>query len=279
MNDATFGTLSSDGRLVFAIEEPGPGQGSDSVRREVNINNFAIDYTSNRLAAYDIRTGKLKWQSGGDAEDFGVRLAETFFLGPPLPLMGQLYVLAEMKGEIRLLVLDAASGNLSWSQQLLAVMEQNSQQIPPIRRMSGISPSYADGILVCPTSTGALVAVELATRSLLWGYRYARDMQSDQMERMPIAVYGDAGLSANRAVDASVCIADGRVLVTPVDSDSLHCLNLIDGELRWKYKRQDDMYTACVYQGKVVLAGTASGAGYSPGRRESGLGGQGNFPA
>ncbi len=169
--------------------------------------------------------------------------------------MGQLYVLAEMKGEIRLLVLDAANGNLSWSQQLLAVMEQNSQQIPPIRRMSGISPSYADGILVCPTSTGALVAVELATRSLLWGYRYARDIQSDQMERMLISAYGDAGLPANRAVDASVCIADGRVLVTPIDSGSLHCLNLIDGELRWKYKRQDDMYTACVHQGKVVLAG------------------------
>jgi outer membrane protein assembly factor BamB/DNA-binding SARP family transcriptional activator len=255
LNDTTFGTLSSDGRLVFAIEELGSEQDMDSVRRGINFNNFTINKASNRLAAYDIRTGKLKWQSGGEAEDYGVRLADTFFLGPPLPLMGQLYVLAEMKGEIRLLVLDATNGNLSWSQQLLAVMEQNSQQIPPIRRMSGISPSYADGILVCPTSTGALVAVELATRSLLWGYRYARDMQSDQMERMPISVYGDAGLSANRAVDASVCIADGRVLVTPIDSDSLHCLNLIDGELRWKYKRQDDMYTACVHQGKVVLAG------------------------
>ncbi|MGA2799007.1 MAG: PQQ-binding-like beta-propeller repeat protein, partial [Thermoguttaceae bacterium] len=170
LNDATFGTLSSDGRLVFAIEDLGPEQGMDSVRRGINFNNFTTNKDSNRLAAYEIRTGKLKWQSGGNAEDFGVRLADTFFLGPPLPLMGQLYVLAETKGEIRLLVLDAANGNLSWSQQLLAVMEQNSQQGPPIRRMSGISPSYADGILVCPTSTGALVAVELATRSLLWGY-------------------------------------------------------------------------------------------------------------
>ena len=43
LNDATFGTLSSDGRLVFAIEELGPEQGMDSARRGININNFAIN--------------------------------------------------------------------------------------------------------------------------------------------------------------------------------------------------------------------------------------------
>jgi outer membrane protein assembly factor BamB len=256
LNDATFGTLSSDGRLVFAVEDPEPAQGMKSVRRVINFNNPVVAKASNRLAAYDIRTGKLKWQVGGDADDFAVRLPETFFLGPPLPLMGQLYVLAEMKGEIRLLALDAANGNLSWSQQLLAVMEQNIQQNTPVRRTSGISPSYAEGILVCPTSTGAVVAVELATRSLLWGYRYGHhDNQAEHLERMLIPAYGDAGLLTSHANDAGVCIADGLVLVTPIDSDSVHCLNLSDGELRWKYKCQDDMYLACVHQGKVVLAG------------------------
>ena len=249
---------------------------ANSVRRAINFNNMTVSKASNRLAAYDIRTGKLKWQLGGDAEDFGVRQPETYFLGPPLPLMGQLYVLAETKGEIRLLALDAANGNLSWSQQLLAVVEQNSQQIPPIRRMSGVSPSYADGILVCPTSSGALVAVELATRSLLWGYRYPRDYQADQVERMQIYNYGDAGF-ANRAIDASACIADGRVLVTPFDSDSLHCLNLVDGELQWKYKRQDDMYAACVLSRQSGNGGAASCAGRSTGRRQTGLGRPGRY--
>ncbi|MGD0518451.1 MAG: PQQ-binding-like beta-propeller repeat protein, partial [Thermoguttaceae bacterium] len=255
LNDAAFGTLSSDGRLVFAVEDPGPAQSMKSVRRVINFNNPAAASVSNRLAAYDIRTGKLKWQLGGDADDFAVRLPETFFLGPPLPLMGQLYVLAEMKGEIRLLALDAANGNLSWSQQLLAVMEQNIQQNTPIRRTSGISPSYAEGILVCPTSTGAVVAMELATRSLLWGYRYGHDNQTEHAERMLIPAYGDLGLLTSHTNDAGVCIADGRVLVTPIDSEAVHCLNLSNGEVRWKYKRQDDMYLACVHQGKVVLAG------------------------
>ena len=44
--------------------------------------------------------------------------SRTFFLGPPLPLMGQLYVLGEIKGEIRLLALEAPratfSGRSNW---------------------------------------------------------------------------------------------------------------------------------------------------------------------
>ncbi len=50
-----------------------------------------------------------------------LRMAGSFFLGPPLPLQSQLYVLAEdEKGEIRLLALDAATradgscGRSSW---------------------------------------------------------------------------------------------------------------------------------------------------------------------
>ena len=94
--------------------------------------------------------------------------AETFFLGPPLPLMGQLYALGETNGEIRLLALEADTGKLLWSQQLAAA-EQNVMADSQ-RRWAGASPSYADGVLVCPTAAGAVVGVDLATRSLVWGY-------------------------------------------------------------------------------------------------------------
>ena len=43
----------------------------------------------------------------------------------------------------------------------------------PQRRLAGVSPSYSDGVLVCPTASGAIIAVDLTTRSLLWGYRYS----------------------------------------------------------------------------------------------------------
>ena len=122
---------------------------------------------TNKLAAYDIHTGKLQWELGGQES---LRPSDTFFLGPPLPLRGQLYVMAEIKDEIRLLALDGATGKLLWSQQL-AMVESNITQ-DPVRRLAGVSPSYSDGVLICPTGAGCVVAVDLATRSLLWGYIY-----------------------------------------------------------------------------------------------------------
>ena len=127
----------------------------------------------NRLAAYDIRTGKLKWHMGGPAGQYALRQPETFFLGPPLPLMGQLYVLAETKGEMRLLALDAATRQPALVAAIGRGRATASLQ-DPVRRWAGVSPSYADGVLVCPTSAGAIVGVDLATRSLLWGYCYGQ---------------------------------------------------------------------------------------------------------
>ena len=79
---------------------------------------------SNRLSARSIRTGKLKWELGGPSGTRPLRQPDTFFLGPPLPLMGSLYVLAEQKEEVRLLALDPATGDLLWSQQLSAVEQE-----------------------------------------------------------------------------------------------------------------------------------------------------------
>lgn len=259
--DATYGKLSSDGRLVFSIEDLGVSTGARNVRHVI-INARRVQQPDgprpyNRLAAHDIQTGKLIWHVGGGSDDYDLPLAGTFFLGPPLPLMQQLYILAEVKGEIRLLALRAETGELLWSQQL-AVVEQSILQ-DPLRRMSGIAPSYADGVLVCPTSNGAVVAVQLATRSLLWGYQYASSESSHHRRIIAARVRGYQNPdAAARWEDSTVVLADGKVLATPVDSDELHCLNLIDGRLLWKQPRGTDLYLACVHRQHVVLVGQDS---------------------
>jgi len=255
--DATYGTLSSDGRLVFAIEDlrlennnpymssmffRGPRSGEEQGPKSYN-----------RLAAYDIHTGKLKWHLGGSPEEFGLPLAGTFFLGPPLPLMDQLFVIAEMKGEIRLIALEAQSGNQLWSQQLADVDRDILNDL--LRRLSGVSPSYADGILVCPTSNQSVVALELASRSLLWGYTYAPQSDANQ-QAMFFATHGMIDPNpAGRWTDSSIIITGGRVLTTPIESNEIHCLNLVDGKLLWKQARQEDLYLACEHQGQVILVG------------------------
>ncbi len=258
--DLTYGTLSSDGRLVFSVEDldiASNGGGASVIRIGGGIrvggiiNGEQTTALCNRLAAYDIRTGKLKWHIGGRAGPHALPLADAYFLGPPLPLQGQIYVLAEIKGEVRLIALDGTSGNQLWSQQLAVVEQGLAQDL--LRRGAGVSPSCNDGILVCPTATGAIVGVELANRSLLWGYRYnqGRNNRGNMMGIPPFV----GGINQQRWADGNVLIVDGRVLATPTESESLYCLNLIDGKELWKSPRRNDLYVACADRERVVLVG------------------------
>ena len=260
-NDATYGTLSSDGRFVFSIEDLNPFSGLISVTRgQPMLANQQAMRAYNRLAAHDIRTGKLVWELGGPSGEAALKLADTYFLGPPLPMAGQLYCLAEAAGEIQLLVLSARTGELEWSQQL-AMLERNILQ-DPLRASCGASPSYADGVMVCPTSAGAVIAVNLTTRSLLWGYRYPVTETYENNTRMMFVRRGGAVFQAGAQSanvdgwsDSSVTITEGRVILTPAESDEMFCLDLLDGSLIWKGDRQDGLYVASIHDKDVIVVG------------------------
>ncbi len=124
-------------------------------------------------------------------------MAGAFFLGPPLPLEGKLYAVAEFNGEIRLVVLDAKTGRLQWQQQL-AHVDNRTIIVDAGRRLTGATPSYDGGVLVCPTSAGAVVAVDVTMRSLLWGFQYVKPPGSE-----PAAVLWLRALQYARAEDRS----------------------------------------------------------------------------
>jgi len=259
--DATFGTLASDGRNVYSVEDldirsPAQMQGVRVIAFNGGVQDPSTSNDHNRLTAHDIRTGKLVWEVGG-SKAAELQLAGTFFLGPPLPLDGLLYVLAESRGEIRLLVLNPKDGRPEWSQTLYDVERPVLQD--PYRPLAGVSPSYSDGVLVCPTAAGAVVAVDLTSRSLLWGYRYQSTIgagQNAMMRRIQMQQGGMASqANTERWADSLATIADGRVILTPVDSDEIHCVNLVDGSLAWKKKRNNGLYVGGIYEGKVIVVG------------------------
>lgn len=274
-SDLVGNTLSSDGQRVFAVEnisdDAGNTQANDGVifgrggrlfirgRVFINgrMNNDKTPMLCNRLAAYDL-SGRLRWRIGGPSDARSSRLTDMFFLGPPLPLMGQLFALAEKNGEIRLLVLDAATGETLWTQQL-SLAEPNILQ-DPMRQFVGASPSCADGILVCPTSAGAVVALDLATHSLLWGYSYDRDQNQNPYQMAMIInqfnrIMDDESAQPSHWLDGSITICEGRVLLTPVESNWIFCLRLSDGKLLWKTSRNADWYVAGANRDHVVLVG------------------------
>jgi outer membrane protein assembly factor BamB len=54
-------------------------------------------------------------------------------------------------------------------------------------------------------------------------------------------------------------VADGKMVFTPPDAPSIHCLNLTDGALLWSRKKNDDeVYLAGVHGGKVLIVGAKS---------------------
>jgi outer membrane protein assembly factor BamB/tetratricopeptide (TPR) repeat protein len=279
-DDSAFGMLSSDGRMVFGVEDLSFGFRPDYQRLVVMPDGRrrldpAVEKNYNLLVAYDVQTGKVCWEIGGPPEPNPAQQEETFFLGPPLPLGGRLYAVADVKEETRLLELDASSGRLL-SFLTLAAREKNPQsrqfmfmpwglpEIVPARSAS--SPSYADGVLVCRTSDDQFVGVNLTTRSVQWIYEAAQ--QEEESQTGMINVFGNpwmrraieamAAERDGRWADASVTIAEGRILLTPPESGRLICLDLADGHLHWSIPRRDGLYVACVYDGRVLVVGRGS---------------------
>ena len=150
-------------------------------------------------------------------------------------------------------MLDAASGKLDWSQPLATV--ETPVALDSFRRLHGATPSFADGVMVCPTSAGAVVAVDVANRSLLWGYQYPRNQAMNlNLARRTGEVTDPFG--TNRWRDGSAIVASGRVVVTPADSDQLHCINLVDGKEAWKpVPRGDNLFVGGVHGGTVLVVG------------------------
>jgi outer membrane protein assembly factor BamB len=269
-DNTIYGTLASDGDYVFCVDdaylrERTSAAEVDNVEQgHIRHFNFAnrpfplqpAQQATNELRAYEIASqGKLMWVSEEEPA-----LAGCFFLGPPLPVGASLYVLAETKGEIRLFVLNPRTGALEWSQQLV-VVEPNVLE-DHLRRLSGATPSFSDGILVCPTSAGAVVALDLTTRSLLWGFQYPKAVDANlPMNRMfqfrfqQIPQVNDPS-DNDRWADGSVTLAEGHAIFTPVESSEICCVALTDGKLKWQKPREDGLYVACVHEGKVIVVGS-----------------------
>ncbi len=253
-----------------------------------------------RLSAVDLRTGRINWDLGrvnipepysdnaapppptplteeeADRTTDAYRLCvDAIFLSAPLPLNGKLYVLIEQGGVIRLLCLDprnlvAVPGQtrkptLLWSQKL----GQPNNPLPKdsVRRYQGTTLAAGEGILICPTNSGAVVAVDIMSRSLLWAHAY-RFEKSDMHVTRP--TFGPDGrpilpiqLPEGRWRAGGPHISNGRVILTAYDSNKLECLDLRTGKVLWKTNREaNDLYVGGIVNDRVVVVGKNQVRGY-----------------
>ncbi len=166
------GTLSCDGRYVYQLEDlplppnpnflqmtmPGAKPMFGPLRNLVKFN---------RLRAIDLFTGEVAWEQG---EAGAGELTQGYFLGPPLPTGGHLYVAME-KGADFWLVCLSTDGKFVRRQKLAGLLRFPLANDLP-RRLQGVHLTQDAGILVCATGAGVIVGVDCLTLNLLWAHVY-----------------------------------------------------------------------------------------------------------
>jgi outer membrane protein assembly factor BamB len=274
--NSVVGTLSADEERVYAIDDLAvpPFQNTYHARgRPVSVAEHTFPprlheaARHSQLVAVNLKSGKLVWERGGNgSRSQRDELYPCYFLGPPLPIAGRLYLLIEKEQELRFACLDAAHGNLLWDLPLGLVPRR--LLVDPARRVHAVHPAYSEGILLCPSNAGYLVAIDPVGRSFLWAYAYDHEIWSPDTD-LPLWRPGGRGRGMPSPAPPpdlrpawlapAPIIYDGRVILTAPDSRAIHCLRLRDGALLWKTKRAEfDLYVGGVARDKVLVVGSRS---------------------
>lgn len=302
--NSNIGTLSHDGQYCYLVDDialppmPSPGQfgAIDPFTGRPYTNNtgpLEPMIRSSRLSAVQIETGKLVWtagksissQGGADKTNAPIEvspsakfLSDAVFLGAPLPLNGKIYAIVEKDGGrdsgLYLICIDPnlqhsdRHPQILWSQLLGTPNTPIFMDNP--RRTQALHLAYADGVLVCPTNTGAVIGVDVLTHSILWASAYRSNRVSQGQEN----IGGNIGFprpgipNPNNSVDngkdrwrrSAPIIADGKVVFTAWDSDTIECVSLQEGRPMWTNpipREEGDLYVAGVFGDKIMVVNRA----------------------
>jgi outer membrane protein assembly factor BamB len=270
LENTLLGTLSTDSVRVFAVEDlpvpPRPGsyfafhesQGQGLALTDAPDLADAVSHS--RLLAIDASSGRVAWELGGPHSPLR---RDCYFLGPPLPLGGKLYVAVQRAFDLRLLCLEPLTGEILWGQTLATFKSRLA--IDGGRRLHAVRLAYGDGLLVCPSNAGGVVAYDLIGRSLAWAHAYREEPPPPDP---PPFIRGRGGrrvrlnlvteppnLTSEWKVSAPT-IADGKMIVAPPDAPEMRCLDLHEGTLLWTRKRgESDLFVAGAAGGVVAVVG------------------------
>ena len=255
--DAASGQLSSDSHNVYSLTEMPSIDATESLTLgNANIFRPLGKRPYNVLQAWSVETqGKLIWEVGGETGLSEPRLAGALFLGSPVAYDSELLILGELNGEVYLFSMAPNSGQLLWSQQLVANQGISLADSP--RRTMGCSPSIAAGCVLCPTLSGHLVAIDLNSRSLLWAHRYPMDQEVLGNMRFNGLIandpFGDSLPHKLRSADAAVLIIDNCVVHAPIDGDAVYAIDLFNGDRLWEVPKNNGLFVAASWNGRVLI--------------------------
>ncbi len=293
--DMTWGAVSTDGQTVFVVEDWAFDTGIDmqaaiirlrkSGRTEelirVNYSETRTDPAtelalqdeialekakrSNTLSAYDLRSGKLLWQIGGFSSVASLECVR--FLGPPLPVFGHLYVVAENTDRLPVLMTITPDGVIVGSLVLGVTLANEVDPSPfgtPLldfgSTVRAAPPIFAAGSIICITRDRQCVAIDPLDGTHRWIFRLplghqprSRDEYLKAVERMKLE------LSApDRWLGSEAIVCGERVLLTYDTLDELYGIDVRTGELCWSMAREDGMFVKRVNDRQAIIVGRSS---------------------
>ena len=273
--DAAWGTISSDREQLFMLEGHALNLGTRvsyySRFARTNRDPYRRDWKTNRIASYDLKTGRPRWSVGGPDHDepFDPPMAGTYFHGAPTPSGDELFVVGERSDRLYLMSLDRKTGKERWSTFIGSSDRQIDIDFE--RRMWPSHVAVGDSVVVCPTGVGWLVAVDRTSRSVLWAYRYSEPRTEPLKTPTPRFGYRPVLNYAlnTRWSPMPPVIVGNRVLFTPSESaieaqlsqSQLVCLNLFTGKQQWSLPKERYVYLAGIIGKRPVVVGVDSIAG------------------
>ncbi|MCA9038869.1 MAG: PQQ-binding-like beta-propeller repeat protein [Planctomycetaceae bacterium] len=263
--NSSYGNVSCDEQRVYTLEALATFGGPETewgrgFRNGNFVDPFHRDWTSNKLVAYDLRSGRMHWVVGGSdyGDEFDHNLAGYFFHSAPVLYRNELLVIAEKENEIQLLALAPQTGALLWKQ--LIAFADTDISVDFIRRYLGGQVAVADGVIVCPTTSGWLVGVDVMTHSVLWANRYDRGYLDDEETRNWRNPFDFSDELADWKTTPPF-IAQNSVIYAAPEGQAINCYDLQTGELIWgakqqqrvDYRRQNAMFVAGVWNDLVLV--------------------------
>lgn len=252
-SDSVSHSMSSDGQWLFVVEPVKPpatrrpfarrgAPGAPATTASRNPTKAA-----NHIVAIDLSTGETVWKSTSTGT-----ASPTYFLGAPLPIGETLFAVGQRGPEIVLEAIAASDGHRMWSIPLAISSEPLDGN--PRRRGNACPIVLADGLLICPTGAGVVVAVELLTRQVRWAFRYERtDRSVTQSEAVPRGQAPARPKWWNGWRDSAAVAASGRVIVAPAESNGLFAFDAQLGKLLWEQPRGSGLSLLGITGGKILI--------------------------
>ena len=230
LRNSILGQLSSDGKRVFCVQPASslPSTGKPSPQPNPPPSEESAIIPDLIVVAYSLVDGSVQWTS---QEAWGEGYRGTFPFGPPVAQGASLSSVVQQKGQLLILRMDAATGNLDESHvlgdaPLLSKDPRRMTQACPIR--------WHKGLALCATGAGAVAAFDVTGGQLSWGFRHARDdvEVAPGMLQPPVDRYGWSWMAGWQMPQLE---RFGRYLVhASPESNQIRCLGAEEGELRWE---------------------------------------------